>query len=107
MKYVICIDQFSDKMLTRKSIKVIKAVDPSMALDTVIGCIAAENKYQAQELCMSRMGEMWYKNNLPNNKNQGCYKVRHYKYPNVSFILFYRAIRESDLITVKEKEEDD
>ena len=101
MRYGVCISTCEDYQIIKQDIKLVKVVDPQVLLYEIIKLIAKMNKDDHEKYAWTRVGGEWEKNNNPNSKDRGSFKI--YKAPlrGDYYICYYKQIRDSDVITIK------
>lgn len=108
-KYVVCLDKISTVVnrlkpaLIRKDIKVIKAMEPTVMLDAVVKMIASDMHVDPISLVRSHMDTDWTHHNVPNSDTIGACKISQTGVSDWYIIAYYRAIRDADVITLKEE----
>ena len=107
MKYMTCVDKFVDGRLVGKSMRLIGVPDPSILIDAIMYMIAADEKMSRKKLATFTMPLSWTHNNVKNNKDRGCVKIKdileskdHY------WVLYYKQIRDHEVIRIKEEDYD-
>ena len=106
MKYAVCIDRIKDGQLMSKSIKIMKANDPTILKDALFRVISLQTGVDYRRYNSSRMGVFWDHHNNPNSTDRGCFKIHEYLKDNKEYyICYYRRIRESDTIDARVEDE--
>lgn len=104
MKYAVCIDKMVENKLVGKDMKIMKASDPTVLKDALCKIIALDNKISYKKMRTCCMDRDWTSNNNSNTTDRGAFIIHEYTKRNeLHFIVYYRRIRDTDMITIKEE----
>lgn len=105
MKYAVAVSLFTEGKLTKEDIYMIKAEDPTVLKDALFKIISAKNGINYKSMTSAHMGLLWDHNNNRNSLYKGAFKIFQYLKDNEKYwVCFYKKIKESETITIKEDE---
>lgn len=104
MKYAVSISTFKSGQLSNMDIKIMKASDPTMLKDALYKIISLQKNRDYKKYTSSGMGLFWEHHNNRNSVDRGAFKIYEYLHDKEEyFVCYYRRIRETDTITIKEE----